>query len=138
MAGGGRKKRVKRQYNFGKGAAAKPPQSAEGVESAAPEYASNEGDEGAPLPPLPVQAVARGEVQPVPAATDRENARLKATVASLHDALDVERSKNRKLGEKLKDLEAHSGRLVLQLGAEDSKWRKLYMSIYAETPPPAA
>eukprot|EP00873_Tetraselmis_striata_P046088 jgi/Tetstr1/466352/TSEL_010882.t1 len=37
MAGGGRKKRVRRQYNFGKGAAAKPPQSAEGVESAASE-----------------------------------------------------------------------------------------------------
>jgi uncharacterized membrane protein len=73
--------------------------------------------------------VAREEGQPVPAATDRENARLKATLASLHAALDVERSKNRKLREKLKDLEAHSGRLVLELGAEDSKWRKLYRSM---------
>eukprot|EP00873_Tetraselmis_striata_P043444 jgi/Tetstr1/463708/TSEL_008567.t1 len=67
MAGGGRKKRVKRQYNFGRGL--------------------------------------------------------------LRSPRKVLRGKNRKLREKLKDIEAHSGRLVLQLGAEDSKWRKLYMSM---------
>ena len=73
---------------------------------------------------------ADGQEQQIPedheeAETSREIKKLRATVASLKSALARSRDQCARQRAKLRDLEVHSGNLVMQLQAEDSRWRKL-------------
>eukprot|EP00873_Tetraselmis_striata_P000245 jgi/Tetstr1/420509/TSEL_001053.t1 len=61
-----------------------------------------------------------------PQQDNREVTKLKGTIASLHAALEQQKSKTAAQLNKLKELQAHCGELVLTVEAEDNKWRKLY------------
>eukprot|EP00873_Tetraselmis_striata_P008225 jgi/Tetstr1/428489/TSEL_018500.t1 len=61
-----------------------------------------------------------------PQQDDREVTKLKGIVASLQTELAQQKSKTAAQLNKLKELHAHCGELVLTVEAEDSKWRKLY------------